>query len=949
MSAASILVLGGPSAGKTTVCNKLSYLSSKGITKDDSEERSSQLPSIFRLVLVSMQTLCQQSDRFSPIPADSPAHLSKLLLERVTGNESIQAELVQAVRLLWADPHIRQTYAQRAHFHLSSMVSYFFDRIDDVCQPSYVPTGMDALWARTPNSGGVVESDWTLGNATVRLIDVGKHRRERSDKWLHHFDQVSSVIFVVDLSSYDQPHPTDGRSCLQHAIDDFAAKCNSRAFRSTPFIVLLNKRDVFEKKLQTTPLSCCFPSYQGDGSYGSASAYVLDQLRASSQNVEREIFALVATAITDDWCWDLTAIINANIRRTKQAAGLTTAEAAQSSAAATRLIRLPASTHLSRASSASRSSKWRRLWGYWSGGWRFQAGTASSRKAPASSSATAAPAASSDVALPTEQAESVLLSQLREWQEVQSLTSHLPFLERARACEADLAALVSAQQSRSSWSRARAAILSDPLLSSYSTYFQLTLIDVMTACKAIHSGWVSCGYTDMKDWLIAAFEITLDLVPVSIPGSGFLTAALQFANDRPKAHAVNAMAVWCISHDDWAVFVQQLAVLVCGVKREAIAKEGKGDKEKGVMGRMMEGGKAAMRALMVDDKHSALRRMADTDARRVCWAIMQEAVRPLHSLDERDVHAALQQAVWAVMEGRYSKQEWVEGSPVGESMAVAEAGGDELSVLSPLSSSQLLSRSAGTAAATEQQLQFHPSAALEVGTARKPVLQIQVQEDVLLAELSTQQLSGSRASSETRTALSTFSLTSPPSAAAFADWTALISAEMAERQQREAELTAKLEEQARQLAAYRQRSEEDRRRLEEEQRRLELQVQRVTVRPSDVSVDAGTLAFAHAQCSPRSAQQMQASERRLKREVAQLGQQVSLLTEELQQVKEEARRPRPGFFSPTSTEDSEEEEEREREQEEQRAARMAQLTQTRKKARRDGGPHSKSAPHVLNG
>ena len=935
-STATLLVMGAANSGKDEL---IQQVSANYGTKHSEHERRSQLPAIFRLVLLSMQALVVHSNRIHPILANSPVYPCKRRLEQVTSDESNQAELVEAVRLLWGNHNIQHSFQQLPLLPQWSSAHYFFDRIDVLCQESYVPTELD-IEQLTRLAGGFVESVCTIDNISLKFIDGGQHSGKGGDntKWLHHFDQVTCVIFVADLSSYDQPHPDDGVSCLRHAIDNFAAKCNSRAFRSTPFIVLLNKRDVFEKKLQTTPLSRLFPSYQGDGSCDSACAHVYDEFRARRPDDYCQVYILTAATTTDmEWMGALfNSVKDIIIRQALQEAGLVddvhpkgqrlqleepaAAPVPSASKTTTTAVTVP---------SAKRASRWK-PWQTWRATHATgtptegssAAASGSIRKTPSNRSA-----ASSDVALPTEQAESVLLSQLREWQEVQSLTSHLPFLERARACEADLAALVSAQQSRSSWSRARAAILSDPLLSSYSTYFQLTLIDVMTACKAIHSGWVSCGYTDMKDWLIAAFEITLDLVPVSIPGSGFLTAALQFANDRPKAHAVNAMAVWCISHDDWAVFVQQLAVLVCGVKREAIAKEGKGDKEKGVMGRMMEGGKAAMRALMVDDKHSALRRMADTDARRVCWAIMQEAVRPLHSLDERDVHAALQQAVWAVMEGRYSKQEWVEGSPMGGAIAVVRVS--ESSAACALSPSQVGGQPRPPSPAVlavpviAEQVQVHVRAVPVCADAeeRKPALHLQVKEEQRMDSRTKDEVG------EAWSSLSTTTLASPLSAADFAEWTVRMSAEMAVRQQREAELTAKLEEQMRQR-------EEDKRKHSEEQRRLEQRLQQLTLhspRQTDSAIDAGPLAFAVAECSPHSAQQMQASERRLKREVAQLGQQVSLLTEEVQRVTEALRRPRSAFFSPTSSaEDSEEEEEREREQEEQRAARMAQLTQAKK-------------------
>ena len=50
---------------------------------------------------------------------------------------------------------------------------------------------------------GLVEHWLTLDNSRVSLIDVGGQRSQRR-KWLHCFEHVSAIIFVVACSEYDQ-------------------------------------------------------------------------------------------------------------------------------------------------------------------------------------------------------------------------------------------------------------------------------------------------------------------------------------------------------------------------------------------------------------------------------------------------------------------------------------------------------------------------------------------------------------------------------------------------------------------------------------------------------------------------------------------------------------------------------------------------------------------------
>ena len=271
----------------------------------------------------------------------------------------------------------------------------------------------------------------------------------------------------------------------------------------------------------------------------------------------------------------------------------------------------------------------------------------------------------------TVEAQTFLLGVYQSWQEVQSVTSHLPFLQWAKAREAQLAALITAQQSVDAWADAQKAVLSDPLLSTYFTFFQMTLIDVMTACKSVHSEWVSLGYTNKKDWLIQAVDLALDVVPLSAPAAAAIVGALQFVNDRPKQQSVNAMAVFCIHHTDWGHFVRRLAVLVCGVKQQTIADVGQeGGKANGhqpttIVGfftRVKEGTEAVVRKINASDLDTPVKRLADDDARRLYTAIMKERMKPLPSLEAQPLHLALQEAVYEVMEHKYTRQPWVDDS-----------------------------------------------------------------------------------------------------------------------------------------------------------------------------------------------------------------------------------------------------------------------------------------------
>lgn len=124
--------------------------------------------------------------------------------------------------------------------------------------------------------------------STTRMVDVGGQRSERR-KWIHCFENVTSIIFLVALSEYDQilfesdNEVTDSnnlfiaRSCTHHNLFLFFHPQNrmeeSKAlfrtiitypwFQNSSVILFLNKKDLLEEKIMYSHLVDYFPEYDG--------------------------------------------------------------------------------------------------------------------------------------------------------------------------------------------------------------------------------------------------------------------------------------------------------------------------------------------------------------------------------------------------------------------------------------------------------------------------------------------------------------------------------------------------------------------------------------------------------------------------------------------------------------------------------------------------------------
>lgn len=59
---------------------------------------------------------------------------------------------------------------------------------------------------------GIVKIEFRFRKLTFHMFDVGGQRSERK-KWIHCFDNVTAVLFVISLSEYDQARVETWISC----------------------------------------------------------------------------------------------------------------------------------------------------------------------------------------------------------------------------------------------------------------------------------------------------------------------------------------------------------------------------------------------------------------------------------------------------------------------------------------------------------------------------------------------------------------------------------------------------------------------------------------------------------------------------------------------------------------------------------------------------------------
>ncbi|XP_008403798.1 guanine nucleotide-binding protein subunit alpha-12 isoform X5 [Poecilia reticulata] len=181
-----------------------------------------------------------------------------------TGVEPSEFQLyVMALSALWMDAGIQEAYTRRSEFQLSESVKYFLDNLDRIGQLSYIPSKQDILFARKATKG-IVEHDFVIKKIPFKMVDVGGQRSQRQ-KWFQCFDGITSILFMVSSSEYDQVLMEDRRTNrLVESMNIFETIVNNKLFLNVSIILFLNKTDLLVEKIRIVDIRKNFPEFRGD-------------------------------------------------------------------------------------------------------------------------------------------------------------------------------------------------------------------------------------------------------------------------------------------------------------------------------------------------------------------------------------------------------------------------------------------------------------------------------------------------------------------------------------------------------------------------------------------------------------------------------------------------------------------------------------------------------------
>ncbi|KAK1288497.1 Guanine nucleotide-binding protein alpha-1 subunit [Acorus calamus] len=264
-----LLLLGAGESGKSTIFKQIKLLFQTGF---DEAELKSYASVIHANVYQTIKLLHDGAKELAQNDADSLKYVISLENKEIGEKLSeigsrldyphLTKELANDIEILWKDAAIQETYSRGNVLQVPDCAQYFMENLQRLSDVNYIPTKEDVLYARVRTTG-VAEIQFSpVGESrksgeVYRLFDVGGQRNERR-KWIHLFEGVTAVIFCAAISEYDQMlFEDENKNRMMETKELFDWVLRQPCFEKTSFMLLLNKFDIFEKKVLKVPLNVC--------------------------------------------------------------------------------------------------------------------------------------------------------------------------------------------------------------------------------------------------------------------------------------------------------------------------------------------------------------------------------------------------------------------------------------------------------------------------------------------------------------------------------------------------------------------------------------------------------------------------------------------------------------------------------------------------------------------
>ncbi|CAN7982938.1 unnamed protein product [Ixodes hexagonus] len=285
-----LLLLGTGESGKSTFIKQMRIIHGHGYNEED---KKGFIKLVYQNIFMAMQSMIKAMDMLK-IQYTNPDNIEHANLVGTVDYETVttfDGPYVVAIKKLWADGGIQECYDRRREYQLTDSAKYYLSDVDRIAATDYLPTQQDILRVRVPTTG-IIEYPFDLDSIIFRMVDVGGQRSERR-KWIHCFENVTSIIFLVALSEYDQIlFESDNENRMEESKALFKTIITYPWFQNSSVILFLNKKDLLEEKIMYSHLVDYFPEYDGPKQdHESARNFILKVYLDSNPDKKRMVYS----------------------------------------------------------------------------------------------------------------------------------------------------------------------------------------------------------------------------------------------------------------------------------------------------------------------------------------------------------------------------------------------------------------------------------------------------------------------------------------------------------------------------------------------------------------------------------------------------------------------------------------------------------------------------------
>ena len=159
-----LLLLGAGESGKSTIVKQMKIIHGDGYSNEELNNFKSVVHSN---LLTSMTKVTNATEKLNIQlqHSSNQAHAMDIIKfsSSLKPGSPIPSDVDEKMKLLWKDGGFQDCLKCAPEYHLSDSAPYYFQRMEEILDPSYIPNEQDVLRSRVPTTG-ILETTFKSGD-----------------------------------------------------------------------------------------------------------------------------------------------------------------------------------------------------------------------------------------------------------------------------------------------------------------------------------------------------------------------------------------------------------------------------------------------------------------------------------------------------------------------------------------------------------------------------------------------------------------------------------------------------------------------------------------------------------------------------------------------------------------------------------------------------------------